>query len=120
MRISDWSSDVCSSDLRNSVPMIGRSPSHGVLSAELLPTFFSRPPMTKLCPEPSSTVVSARRVARAGMVKPPKLTETASLRSEEHKSELQSLMRTSYAVFFLKKKKKNKQQKGNKQYNNTQ
>src|SRR3546814_9218964 len=31
-----------------------------------------------------------------------------SYRSEEHTSELQSLMRTSYAVFCLKKKKKNK------------
>src|SRR3546814_8888504 len=30
------------------------------------------------------------------------------LRSEEHTSELQSLMRISYAVFCLKKKKKNK------------
>src|SRR3546814_11733136 len=30
----------------------------------------------------------------------------ATLRSEEHTSELQSLMRTSYAVFCLKKKKK--------------
>src|SRR3546814_1409580 len=33
------------------------------------------------------------------------------LRSEEHTSELQSLMRISYAVFCLKKKKKNKTQK---------
>src|SRR3546814_1520701 len=33
-----------------------------------------------------------------------------SLRSEEHTSELQSLMRSSYAVFCLKKKKKNKKQ----------
>src|SRR3546814_4434035 len=32
----------------------------------------------------------------------------AVLRSEEHTSELQSLMRISYAVFCLKKKKKNK------------
>src|SRR3546814_5788654 len=32
----------------------------------------------------------------------------AILRSEEHTSELQSLMRTSYAVFCLKKKKSNK------------
>src|SRR3546814_8305080 len=31
-------------------------------------------------------------------------------RSEEHTSELQSLMRISYAVFCLKKKKKNKHQ----------
>src|SRR3546814_6366403 len=33
---------------------------------------------------------------------------TAAARSEEHTSELQSLMRISYAVFCLKKKKKNK------------
>src|SRR3546814_8719441 len=31
-------------------------------------------------------------------------TEIAKIRSEEHTSELQSLMRNSYAVFFLKKK----------------
>src|SRR3546814_9751385 len=35
----------------------------------------------------------------------------ARARSEEHTSELQSLMRTSYAVFCLKKKKSTKQQK---------
>src|SRR3546814_5998318 len=35
----------------------------------------------------------------------PVLYENATVRSEEHTSELQSLMRTSYAVFFLKKKK---------------
>src|SRR3546814_16607335 len=34
------------------------------------------------------------------------LDGTADYRSEEHKSELQSLMRISYAVFCLKKKKK--------------
>src|SRR3546814_10215746 len=38
-------------------------------------------------------------------------------RSEEHTSELQSLMRTSYAVFCLKKKK-HKQHKSNRHYNN--
>src|SRR3546814_3295788 len=35
-------------------------------------------------------------------------TTTGEQRSEEHTSELQSLMRISYAVFCLKKKKKNK------------
>src|SRR3546814_3132787 len=46
---------------------------------------------------------------------PPKTVERhgesllALIRSEEHTSELQSLMRISYAVFCLKKKKKNKQ-----------
>src|SRR3546814_2611846 len=39
-------------------------------------------------------------------------------RSEEHTSELQSLMRISYAVFCLKKKKQNKQQKEQNQVNN--
>src|SRR3546814_10790007 len=36
---------------------------------------------------------------------------TCGVRSEEHTSELQSLMRISYAVFCLKKKRTNKQQK---------
>src|SRR3546814_7599625 len=38
-------------------------------------------------------------------------TACPSYRSEEHTSELQSLMRISYAVFCLKKTKKNQQQK---------
>src|SRR3546814_1041777 len=53
---------------------------------------------------PSLQPRCARRVSRSGMIsatlKPP--------RSEEHTSELQSLMRISYAVFCLKKKKKKK------------
>src|SRR3546814_2172897 len=40
---------------------------------------------------------------------PPPEAETFETRSEEHSSELQSLMRISYAVFCLKKKKHNKQ-----------
>src|SRR3546814_5082370 len=39
------------------------------------------------------------------------LYPTLSIRSEEHTSEIQSLMRISYAVFCLKKKKNNKRQK---------
>src|SRR3546814_10363142 len=38
----------------------------------------------------------------------PAITESIKLRSEEHTSELQSLMRISYAVFCLKKKKTHK------------
>src|SRR3546814_7253996 len=41
------------------------------------------------------------------------------LRSEEHTSELQSLMRISYAVFCLKKKKKTKTQTQNNQTQDT-
>src|SRR3546814_3409082 len=47
---------------------------------------------------------------RAGEVRP---------RSEEHTSELQSLMRISYAVFCLKKKKNTKQRHEHKQQKNT-
>src|SRR3546814_10427935 len=47
---------------------------------------------------------AAERVARAGWWP----TLTASYRSEEHTSELQSLMRISYAVFCLQKKKHQK------------
>src|SRR3546814_3984073 len=36
---------------------------------------------------------------------PTHISRSASIRSEEHTSELQSLMRISYAVFCLKKKK---------------
>src|SRR3546814_5291719 len=78
MRISDWSSDVCSSDLtKGSRPMTAR-------------TEKTRRPEDNL-----------RRIAprQAGPIG--KLQE----RSEEHTSELQSLMRISYAVFCLKKKK---------------
>src|SRR3546814_2432834 len=39
----------------------------------------------------------------------PLMGGTAFRRSEEHTSELQSLMRSSYAVFCLKKKKRKKQ-----------
>src|SRR3546814_3150105 len=39
--------------------------------------------------------------------------DAPAVRSEEHTSELQSLMRISYAVFCLKKKKKNKTKKHN-------
>src|SRR3546814_1824575 len=46
-------------------------------------------------------------VDRVGAGEPLAAGELAKLRSEEHTSELQSLMRTSYAVFCLKKKKQN-------------
>src|SRR3546814_8092775 len=54
----------------------------------------------------------AADIERAGAA-----VEEARLRSEEHTSELQSLMRISYAVFCLKKKKKNKANTTKKLYN---
>src|SRR3546814_10502318 len=43
----------------------------------------------------------------AAFIRPRDLDPALSPRSEEHTSELQSLMRISYAVFCLKKKKQN-------------
>src|SRR3546814_9772185 len=47
---------------------------------------------------------------------PPRNAVTIYPRSEEHTSELQSLMRISYAVFCLKKKKKHNKHNNNKKY----
>src|SRR3546814_5518260 len=48
------------------------------------------------------------RVILASSISPKIRVSSTPPRSEEHTSELQSLMRISYAVFCLKKKKKNK------------
>src|SRR3546814_8839891 len=101
MRISDWSSDVCSSDL----PSAGR-PAHA--------RRLYREPMTAPAqpPHDSCTIRSvgtrSERISSSGTEL--RSFETSSrpampvFRSEEHTSELQSLMRISYAVFCLKKK----------------
>src|SRR3546814_1917556 len=60
--------------------------------------------------------VARRHRVRPGWRRRTRADTMARSRSEEHTSELQSLMRISYAVFCLKKKKKNKQsckQRGN-------
>src|SRR3546814_1321184 len=90
MRISDWSSDVCSSDLVHVI----LAPDSGLKAAKR--------PM-----EPGCTYRA--RVPRAGRQSVPDIASEMALpnRSEEHTSELQSLMRISYAVFCLKKKKDN-------------
>src|SRR3546814_1789134 len=51
------------------------------------------------------------RLACAQRVHPPRGSGVPRVRSEEHTSELQSLMRISYAVFCLKKKKNNNKNK---------
>src|SRR3546814_10111224 len=94
MRISDWSSDVCSSDLwprqagRNRQGW--RSARPQAHSASLL--------YSAGCP-----LVRHRGAASDGLRLAPVRWRRAG-RSEEHTSELQSLMRISYAVFCLKKK----------------
>src|SRR3546814_8436188 len=119
MRISDWSSDVCSSDLYTDGRSGGTSivtPAH--LSRYVVPEegeYILRLDRAVLGSAlPVGTCLIARRGARAaeGMLAVrwegegdvPKAVRL-DIRSEEHTSELQSLMRISYAVFCLKKKK---------------
>src|SRR3546814_2117035 len=90
MRISDWSSDVCSSDLPAAIigaHVGGQSLGDGVQATRRLPA--QHPDF-----EGNTIFISHHH------------SELALRRSEEHTSELQSLMRISYAVFCLIKKKK--------------
>src|SRR3546814_7431107 len=106
MRISDWSSDVCSSDLR-------RSPGRGFADQCLRFVVHG-------LPRGAPAIHAAQGVGRGPDPRPQlqgpaggcrRLAGRAGRRSEEHTSELQSLMRISYAVFCLKKKKENKNTK---------
>src|SRR3546814_1166976 len=94
MRIRDWSSDVCSSDLpsrsarrrrrvvpASAPPHVARARRHLHLQA------FHRVGERDLAGEPAGARGADREI-----------------RSEEHTSELQSLMRISYPVFCLKNK----------------
>src|SRR3546814_10300209 len=110
MRISDWSSDVCSSDLTDRIglasPATTSLPGVEAMDAELN-TDWSAAGDAEL-----ADVIALRRAINAepelGLHCPPtteKLKAEIADRSEEHTSELQSLMRTSYAVTRLQKKK---------------
>src|SRR3546814_7222998 len=99
MRISDWSSDVCSSDLT----IIGKN--HGNIS-NLKITNRSMDFFEMLIDVEVTSVKHLSNII-AALRAMPVITSVARARgrSEEHTSELQSLMRNSYAVFCLKKKK---------------
>src|SRR3546814_5232725 len=99
MRISDWSSDVCSSDLfvlfvTHRKPSFLQNASEAAVPSGAAP-IFSSPAVGEACGSESRLVAS--------LLHPVKNCQR--LRSEEHTSELQSLMRSSYAVFCLNKKK---------------
>src|SRR3546814_8697018 len=122
MRISDWRSDVCASDLdqrvRGDAAMRGQTvqppgvagfdeevqsrarghsgiPSSGSSAASRAERCSRRSGSTGNG-GPSSSSIDARSGS----------SSSGAARSEEHTSELQSLMRISYAVFCLKKKNK--------------
>src|SRR3546814_4456552 len=106
MRISDWSSDVCSSDLlfeqRLRLPCLespihesDRFPDTAIITIK--PRQDHDKPATILFSRTSETIARFCGMPRLQPV------SSCNLRSEEHTSELQSLMRISYAVFCLKK-----------------
>src|SRR3546814_6395520 len=113
MRISDWSSDVCSSDLGfkrraalgRGLPRLGEP----LRKTECDERIMGAPAQKLASPEaeprqagrllPFTQRWRGRRIRRA--VRPCLSYDGGS---EEHTSELQSLMRISYAVFCLKKK----------------
>src|SRR3546814_9813680 len=113
MRISDWISDVCSSDLT-------QHPARTTYSAPALEKGLEIIELLAAERRPMSTRAIAERLGRSkgeifrvvfvlverGYLRRDAASDelTLSNRSEEHTSELQSLMRISYAVFCLKKK----------------
>src|SRR3546814_8914525 len=103
MRISDWSSDVCSSDLTR---LGGRDKAWLERAGKPLVLALAR----RLAPEVVATLVSANRnadhyLSHGLRAIHDRIADIGPLgRSEEHTSELQLLMRISYAVFCLQNK----------------
>src|SRR3546814_2703450 len=101
MRISDWSSDVCSSDLGDGAGRPRRR-------AQLRQADCRRPGPGSDAKQRSGQRLPGDTPCLKSTISP---STTARRRgSEEHTSELQSLMRISYAVFCLKKKNEKKTQ----------
>src|SRR3546814_3762089 len=108
MRISDWSSDVCSSDLQDLFEALA------VLAVHRLEDFVDDRVRQVL--DQVGQVVDVEVFDRGDDLVRVHVREQAFAhlvadvdqypRSEEHTSELQSLMRISYAVFCLKIQKK--------------
>src|SRR3546814_2317692 len=106
MRISDWSSDVCSSDLSGTTSASNTTNVAKPIAPAKLPPAIEKS-MTYRCQDNGIVSVDflndglTATLRTDGNLAQLKANET---RSEEHTSELQSLMRISYAVFCLKKK----------------
>src|SRR3546814_5330778 len=105
MRISDWSSDVCSSDLRAGEEGGGQR-QHRQAARCGKAAVGSRIVRHRELVQWGRTCGALRRREEGRRAGPGALGASARSprRSEEHTSELQSLMRISYAVFCLKKK----------------
>src|SRR3546814_4272321 len=104
MRISDWSSDVCSSDLHKYKIASFR---HGSLflcnhTYQWMNNSFKLLSGLRTFKDQFAHGLAVERARGRNDIG----AELMAYRSEEHTSELQSLMRSSYAVFCLKKKRK--------------
>src|SRR3546814_5163900 len=113
MRISDWSSDVCSSDLAAALATGGISESRlaelvGATPFVEIAGLRAGYGKMQILHEFSLQIGKGQALCLIGPNGAGKSTVLHSIfgRSEEHTSELQSLMRISYAVFCLKKKTK--------------
>src|SRR3546814_6733253 len=105
MRISDWSSDVCSSDLAGRQGRAGSADVPRVGAGERV-RVERRQAVGVALPAPRGAPVDRfADLPAAGGLHGAIAAVELQARSEEHTSELQSLMRISYAVFCLKKKK---------------
>src|SRR3546814_7186030 len=121
MRISDWSSDVCSSDLLEDVERVEVKESEGRNRRARGRVNLEHAVVGSVGIGDRQAVGAERARAREARGNAGARTAgaaavavdlfdregTRALRSEEHTSELQSLMRISYAVFCLNKKKHN-------------
>src|SRR3546814_5292713 len=113
MRISDWSSDVCSSDLQplrmqsDALRYFCRSAFSPVAYTPLGKTMAAAcevfENVTRRYRKPDWNIDEVSISGHAVPVEP-EVVRSRLFRSAEHTSELQSLMRISYAVFCLKKK----------------
>src|SRR3546814_1350139 len=119
MRISDWSSDVCSSDLICSCFSM-TEPQAGADPKEFTCTATRDGDGWVINGEKwySSNARYAAFLIVMAITHPDNKPHERMSRSEEHTSELQSLMRISYAVFCLKKKTKNKRRNRHKNSKN--
>src|SRR3546814_9144139 len=117
MRISDWSSDVCSSDLLSVsqddevvIDILDGSVCKPIALSSIV-DLSDRKKLYRageiICDGTSGTAspVEGTPVGASNSTGQVDLVATLTARSEEHTSELQSLMRISYAVFCLKKTK---------------
>src|SRR3546814_4261817 len=103
MRISDWSSDVCSSDL---ILYLKRS---FLCSSRFLIESFRLTSTEQFRRRSGLRFKAKTAIAQSLLCLRTWTRLERAVRSEEHTSELQSLMRISYAVFCLKKKKTKQQ-----------